>query len=938
MAQRDTLPFRDRYPPKERLMPTMPATAGVLAGSYDYRLVALSVLIAIMASYAALDLAGRVTAAIGRSRIFWLTGGSAAMGTGIWAMHYIGMLAYSLPMAVLYDWPTVLLSLLAAMLASGVALFVVSRQEMGPLRIGTGGLFMGTGIAGMHYIGMEAMRLPAMCHYSAGLVILSVILAIVISLIALWLTFHLRNETKGTGLRKLASAALMGAAIPVMHYTGMAAVTFVPTAMAGSLAHSVAMSSLDTIVISSVALMILGLTILTSIIDRSFSAQSFELQLSEQRFRQLVESAQVILWRGDVNATAFSYINQEAQELLGYPTEHWIRSATFWIDHLHPEDRELAQSFCRAVTENRGPQRFEHRMIAAGGGVVWLRTSICLVASNGKSKELVGVMTDITERKRAQEAAEDANRAKSEFVASMSHEIRTPMNGVIGMTDLVLETELSAEQRDYLNTVKMSADSLLIVINDILDFSKIEAGKFDLDPTCFNLHDHLEETMKMLALRAHEKGLELVCDIKAEVPDFIVGDASRIRQIIINLIGNSIKFTEHGEIELEVHLEAQDREQLRLHFMVRDTGIGVPLEKQRVIFEAFSQADSSTTRKFGGTGLGLTISARLAEAMKGKIWVESEPGKGSCFHFTVCLEVAREGSQPSTDAVPLTGIPVLVVDDNFTNQRVLTEMFWTWHMQPTAASSAKEALSYLRRAFERGHPFTLVVTDVHMPEMDGFDLVDRIKHTPQLSDTSIIMLTSGEKRGDMRRCQELGVATYLMKPVRRAELHAAIVRALTNEPVREDQGEGASTVTNSLLHEALTISPSRVLLAEDNAVNQRLASRILENRGHSVVIVSSGMELLSVLQHRRFDLILMDVQMPEMDGFEATRAIREGEIGKNRRIPIIAMTAHALPADRERCLAAGMDGYISKPIRAPDLLALVEKDWTEARAPEMASN
>ena len=512
-----------------------------------------------LASYAALDLAGRVTAAHGRVRFVWLTGGAAAMGLGIWSMHYIGMLAYSLPVAVFYDWPTVLVSLLAAMLASGVALFIASRSVMRPLRTAIGGVLMGIGIAAMHYIGMEAMRLPAMCHYSPGLVILSVILAIVISLVALWLTFHLREERTATGWRKLASAILMGAAIPVMHYTGMAAVTFTRTDSAPKLTHSVEISELGIAAIIVVTLMVLGLTILTSLVDRRFSAQSLELSLSEQRFRQLVESAQVILWRRSVDSSQFSFVNKEAEELLGYRPEQWLADGNFLFDHVHPDDRELTESFCTAAAEDRGSQRFEHRMICADGSVIWLRTSVRLVAGDGKAKELVGVMTDITERKaRAQEAAESASRAKSEFLASMSHEIRTPMNGVIGMTELVLDTDLTFEQRDYLTTAKVSAESLLTIINDILDFSKIEAGKLELDPVSFQLQESIEETMRALAFRAHEKGLELLCDIKPEVPCYVIGDSVRIRQIIVNLVGNSIKFTERGQVELEVALEAQD--------------------------------------------------------------------------------------------------------------------------------------------------------------------------------------------------------------------------------------------------------------------------------------------------------------------------------------------------------------------------------------------
>jgi two-component system, sensor histidine kinase and response regulator len=901
------------------------AHAAALIGSYDYRLVALSVVIATLASYAALDLAGRVTSARGRTRFLWVTGGAAAMGLGIWSMHYIGMLAYSLPVRVLYDWPTVLLSLLAAMFASGVALFVVSRNALQPVRTAFGGLLMGLGIAAMHYIGMEAMRLPAMCHYSPALVTLSVILAIVISLVALRLTFQLREESAASVWRKVASAIVMGAAIPVMHYTGMAAVTFTRMDSGLNLTHSVEVSDLGIAGIILVTFMILGLTILTSLVDRRFSAQSRELQSSEQRYRQLVESAQVILWRWSVDSAQFSFVNQEAEELLGYPAEKWKSNGNFLLDHVPPEDRVWVQSFCDAAAGSRGSQRFEHRMICADGKIFWLRTSVRLVEGHGNARELVGVMTDITERKEAQEAAERASRAKSDFLASMSHELRTPMNGVIGMTELVLDTDLTFEQRDYLTTARSSAVSLMTIINDILDFSKIEAGKFDLDPQCFPLHECVEETMRTLAFRAQEKGLELLCDIKPNVPWYAVGDSARIRQIIVNLVGNAIKFTEYGQVELEVVLQASDGQngdELAVHFIVRDTGIGIPLEKQELIFDAFSQADSSTTRRFGGTGLGLTISSRLVEMMHGKIWVESVPGQGSSFHFIVRLEAAHAASPQPSDDVSLSGIPVLVVDDNLTNRRILTEMFWTWQMQPAQAASAQDAVSHLVRAAQRGTPFALVVSDVHMPDMDGFDLVERIRRAPNLADVPILMLTSGEKRGDINRCKQLGISAHLMKPVRRAELRAAIVKALNKHPENRSETEPPPQVSAPGTPDAVA---SRVLLAEDNPVNQRLAARILEKGGHSVVIAGNGKEALAALHRDTFDVILMDVQMPEMDGFEATLAIRQDDTAKIKDIPIIAMTAHAMTGDRERCLAAGMDAYISKPIRAADLLSLIRE-------------
>jgi two-component system sensor histidine kinase/response regulator len=772
------------------IMHTLPTPDALLTGYYDFRLVAVSVLIAIMASYAALDLAGRVAAADGTSRKAWLFGGAVAMGLGIWSMHYIGMLAFHLPIPVWYHWPTVVASLLVAMLASAIALSTVSRPSMGAVDLTVGSLAMGTGIASMHYIGMHGMRLSAIHHYSLPLVGASLVLAVAISGGALWFSFSLRQVRVDYLRRKLGSAVVMGLAIPVMHYLGMAAVTFSAEPGLPDLSQTVPNTGLGTGAIASVTIMVLSLAVMTAFADRRLGEQGEILRSTAERYRSLFIHNLAGVYQTTVEGQ-FLDCNDACARLFGFPTREALMATA--VENLF-ESPDARAAVIAQLLEHSSLSNVEMQLRKSDGTPIWVLMSATVVNDATKGDGIIeGTLIDISDRKRAEtilkeakEGAESASRAKSEFLANMSHEIRTPMNGIIGMTELMLDSELTREQREGLNTVRASAESLLSILNDILDFSKVEAGKLEFEEVPFVIRDLISDALRPLALSADRKGLELITDIPESVPAAVSGDPARIRQVLANLVANAIKFTEQGHILVSVTQLHSAAGRNALEWRVTDTGIGVPLDKQAAIFEAFRQADGSTTRRFGGTGLGLAISSTLVNLMGGRIWVESGPAGGSAFAFTLDLPVADLPTRRSTDA----------------------------RLEGTVES-----------------------------------------RTPQV-----------------------------LPPVRRA----------------------------------------KVLLAEDNAVNQHVAAGLLERRGHDVTVVQNGGQAVEAIQQGTYDVVLMDVQMPEMGGLEATALIRQLCCDSARRVRIVALTAHAMSGDRERYLAAGMDDYLAKPFDRLELFAAVE--------------
>src|SRR5262245_25522829 len=661
-----------------------------------------------------------------------------------------------------------------------------------------------------------------------------------------------------------------------------------------------------------------------------------ELRASEERRRLILDNAHDAFVAMSADGLITEW-NRQAEITFGWPRAEAVgRVLSETI--IPPQFREAHQrGLARFLATGEGPvlnRVLEVPALRRDGREFPAEISIAPVRL-GKQYLFAAFVRDVTERKRAEEelrrakeAAEAANRAKDEFLANVSHEIRTPMNAILGMTDLALDTLLTEDQRQYLTTVKSAADNLLAIINDILDFAKIEAGRLELDPTDFSLSSMLGATLRALAVRAHKKGLELVCQQRSDVPDALIGDAGRLRQVLLNLVGNAIKFTERGEIVVLVENAAEPAPEgeVLLCFAVTDTGIGIPPEKQAKIFRAFEQEDTSTTRKYGGTGLGLTIAARLAALMDGGITVDSVPGQGSTFAFTARFVLQPQAPETTAVSPPpvLQGLPVLIVDDNATNRHILEEWLRGYAMETTSAGDGVTAMAALWRGVAQGRPYPLALLDGRMPDIDGLALAAKIRQQAELSATRLILLTSGDRPGDLTRARQLGISATLLKPLQQRELMGTILRVMAHQG--EPEGLPVSpAVVRPATPEGLVGVPLRILVAEDNDFNRDLLEHVLARLGLAAAMAVNGREALALLEREPFDLLLLDIHMPELDGFQVVGEIREREQTAEGHLPVIALTARSRKEDRERCLRAGMDEYLAKPFTAADLWAAIDR-------------
>ena len=669
-------------------------------------------------------------------------------------------------------------------------------------------------------------------------------------------------------------------------------------------------------------------------------------RIREERLELAVASTDDGLWDWALH-TGEVYASPRCAEMLGWASTALAADIGSWVRLFHPEEREGAQA---ALFDNlrARSERFERELRMETGSGAWrwmlVRGKVFARDASGRALRMVGTLHDVTERRevaahllRAKEAAEATSRAKSEFLANVSHEIRTPMNAIIGLTELTLDTLLSREQREYVVMVRTSGEALLTIINDILDFSKMEAEKLVLDRIEFSLRGIVNEACRIVAGRAHAKGLELTCRIATYIPDRLEGDPGRLRQVLLNLLGNAVKFTATGEVALDVALLARAGDQLELSLAVRDTGPGIAADKLSTIFEAFAQADNSITRQFGGTGLGLTIAARLAALMGGGVTVQSQPGVGSCFTFTARFGITSR-PRVSEQMKPLHGVRILAVDANATNRAVYGQLLDLWGAEVTLGASGSDVLAQVDAAAVQGRPYTLLLLEDRMPGMDGTAIAEALRRRP--GRPSVVLAMAQDRAVDGAALKALNVHHWVTRPVSAPVLLESLVGCLGSAGAVSTEPEGPAPLPQRLPPRREGAASLRVLLVEDNEVNQLVAVRLLEKLGHSVVVARNGREGVATWSRERFDVVLMDVQMPDMDGIEATRALREAEAarGGRSRTPVIALTAHAMASDRERCLAAGMDHYVTKPIRVESLAAIIDEAVAAARSPSPAAS
>jgi two-component system sensor histidine kinase/response regulator len=905
-------------------------------GAFEPGLVLLSIAIAIMAAFVALSLASRIAAATSaRSRWAWTGAGAFAMGGGIWSMHFIGMLAFSLPCGESYNPLGTLVSMIPGILASGVALRLISSSELGLLRLSSGAVLMGAGIGAMHYSGMAAMQPQALLHYDFGLVVVSVVVAVALAFVSLAIRFYLRHYRVTDTVATMVAAPVMGLAVAGMHYTAMKAAVFLPTDVtlpSGLMLPTTLMASL----IAVITLLIAGIALAGSFAGRQseLAAGLREEVIRREAAEHSAESERARLQAiFDAVADAIVTIDRDgriqqwspsAQRIFGYtPDEVVGRELTMLIPESHRQSSEIASFLETGNPKIIGTGR-ELTALRKDGGEFPIELAVSEVR-NGDEVFFTGILRDITERKRAEtelvlarERAEAANLAKSQFLATMSHEIRTPMNGVLGMASLLSSTTLNERQRRLVDNVSRSGQALLGLINDILDFAKIESGKFEFSSVPFEPRETIAEMAELFTERCAKKGLEFVYFVAEDVPAMLVGDPMRLRQILVNLVGNSVKFTEHGDILVEVSLGRIEANAIILKFAVEDTGIGIPAEQRARIFESFHQVDGSLTRARGGSGLGLAITRQLVEMMGGEISVESELGHGSRFSFTVRFK-------PSSLAADMQPLPrhfarplrTLVVDANAVSAHVMSLYLSSWHVDVEIVLNLDDAKSAWRAALEDGRPFDVVILDVKGLEAGALDLAAEIRRG-DAARSEVILLTGIDAYMSEHSFEMLDVAAILPKPAPPSDLFSALT-AISHG------GRDAKLdryAKRRVLNAGLPHFGARILIAEDNPVNQEVAAGVLELMGCQTVSAPNGHAAVRLFAREQFDLILMDCEMPVMDGIDATQRIREleamaqnlpADARPSRHIPIIASTAHAISEVLEKCLAAGMDDFLVKP-------------------------